>query len=62
MKNVFGLILIFLFPAVSLLAQKGDLLVKSSDNGLYLDHKVAPKESYYSLGRLYNLHPKTIAA
>lgn len=62
MKNVFGLIVISFFFSLPLLAQKNELLVKSSDNGLYLDHKVAPKESYYSLGRLYNLHPKTIAA
>ncbi|MBK6828009.1 MAG: LysM peptidoglycan-binding domain-containing protein [Chitinophagaceae bacterium] len=62
MKNIFGLILILLFSSASLLAQKNELLVKSSENGLYLDHKVAPKESYYSLGRLYNLHPKTLAA
>ncbi|MGQ0739284.1 MAG: LysM peptidoglycan-binding domain-containing protein, partial [Bacteroidota bacterium] len=43
-------------------AQKSDLMVKSSDNGLYLDHKVVAKETYYSLGRLYNLHPKSIAS
>jgi LysM repeat protein len=43
-------------------AQKGDLVVKSSDKGLYLDHKVAAKESFYSVGRLYNVHPKFIAS
>ena len=48
--------------AISLQGQKSELLVRNSDNGLYLDHKVMPKETYYSLGRLYNLHPKTIAA
>lgn len=58
--------ILFLYAVVlscgTALAQKGDLLVKSSDGGLFLDHKVAPKETYYSLGRLYNLHPKSIAA
>lgn len=55
--------LFFLFlPICFLSAQKGDLMVKSSENGLYLDHKVAAKETYYSLGRFYNLHPKSIAA
>ena len=36
-------------------------MVKSSDNGLYLEHKVKTKESFYSVGRLYNTHPKAIA-
>lgn len=43
-------------------AQKGDLLLKSSDKGLYLDHKVVAKESFYSIGRLYNVHPRHIAS
>lgn len=37
-------------------------MVKSSDKGLYLDHKVVAKETYYSIGRVYNIHPKSIAA
>lgn len=41
---------------------KGDLMVKQGDKGLYLEHKVAPKESYFALGRLYNVHPKHIAS
>ena len=57
----------FLFSFIALLsaciafAQK-DLMVKSSDKGLYLEHKVVAKESYYSIGRKYNLHPKTVAS
>jgi LysM repeat protein len=43
-------------------AQKGDLFVKSNENSLYLEHKVVAKETYYSIGRLYNLHPKSIAS
>jgi LysM repeat protein len=43
-------------------AQKGDLIVKSSDKGLYLEHKVAPKESYYAIGRMYNVGPKFLAS
>lgn len=60
-KFVFSFLLL-LFAVHFLAAQKGDLMVKSSDKGLYLEHKVAPKESFYSVGRLYNIHPKTIAA
>lgn len=43
-------------------AQKQELIVKKGDNGLYLVHKVAPKESFYALGRLYNVSPKYIAS
>jgi LysM repeat protein len=57
----------FLFSLIALLsatiafAQK-DLMVKSSDKGLYLEHKVVAKESFYSIGRKYNLHPKALAS
>jgi LysM repeat protein len=43
-------------------AQKGDLMIKNSDKGFYLEHKVVAKESFYSVGRLYNVSPKFIAA
>lgn len=48
--------------SMALLAQKKDLFVKSSDAGLYLEHKVAPKESFFALGRLYNVSAKYLAA
>lgn len=48
---------------LSLNAQKAPvLLIKSSEKGFYLDHKVVPKESFYSVGRLYNVSPKYLAA
>ena len=47
--------------AHSVAAQK-ELMVKSSDKGLYLEHKVAAKESFYAVGRLYNVSPKFIAS
>ena len=37
-------------------------MVKKSDKGLYLEHKVQAKESYYALGRMYNIDYKVIAA
>ena len=43
------------------IAQK-ELMVKTSDKGLYLEHKVVAKESFFSIGRKYNLHPKSIAS
>ena len=36
-------------------------MIKKGSKGLYLDHKVAPKEGLYSIGRLYNVNPKFIA-
>ena len=41
---------------------QADLIIKSSDKGLHLTHTVSPKESFYSLGRLYSVAPKDIAA
>lgn len=55
--------LLFLFcSGYFVYAQQGDLLVKTGDKGLYLEHKVAPKESFYSISRLYNAHPRAIAS
>jgi len=41
---------------------QNQLLVQSSNKGLYLEHKVVAKENYYSIGRLYNVSPKEIEA
>ena len=38
-----------------------DLVVKSGAKGLYLEHKVAPKEGLFPIGRMYNVHPRHIA-
>ena len=43
-------------------AQKSQLIIKGSDKDLHLDHIVSPKEGIFSIGRLYNVHPKAIAA
>jgi LysM repeat protein len=37
-------------------------IVQSSPKGPAIVHTVAPKENFYSLGRLYNIPPKDIAA
>jgi len=51
---------VFFFSATR--AQQRDLLVRGSDKGLYLDHKVVAKETYFGLGRYYNLRPRSIAS
>ncbi len=45
-----------------IIAQQVDLVIKGYGKDLHLDHTVSPKEGIYSIGRLYNVHPKTIAA
>ena len=61
MKHGILIVLVQLFSSFLLQAQKADLYVKSGEKSLYLEHKVAPKESFFSVGRLYNVHPKHIA-
>lgn len=55
----------FTFSAIILstssFAQKGDLIVKSNDKGLYLEHKVVSKESFFAIGRMYNINAKFLA-
>lgn len=56
----------FLFLTFVLLLCSGafaqDLVVRQNGKGPYVVHTVAPKENFYSLGRLYNIPPKDIAA
>jgi len=51
-----GLLLFF-----SLVISAQDLEIKNGSKGLYLVHKVAPKEGLFPLGRMYNVHPRHIA-
>ena len=60
MKKNFLLVLI-LFCSTIVFAQ-AQLIVQSSDKGLYINHKVAPKENFYSIGRHYHISPKDIEA
>jgi LysM repeat protein len=39
-----------------------ELMIQSNDKGFYIVHSVQPKESFYSIGRLYNIGPKDMAA
>jgi LysM repeat protein len=62
MKKFLFIVFAFQFAFYFASAQKGDLLIKSSDKGLYLEHIVTPKESFFSVGRLYNVSAKSIAS
>jgi LysM repeat protein len=60
MKKYFLLALILFCGAIAF--AQNQLIVQNSTKGLYLDHKVAPKENFYSIGRLYHVSPKDIEA
>ncbi len=62
MKKITTTYLLLLLCLNSLFAQKENLIVKSSDNGLYLEHKVVPREGFFSVGRLFNVSPKFLAS
>ena len=54
--------ILFLFVANSLFAQQSTLEIKGTAPQFFLSHAVQPKESLYSLGRMYNVPPKTLAS
>jgi LysM repeat protein len=51
----------FLLAPLFTTAQDKALLAVGVSPGLYVNHKVAAKENYYSIGRIYNISPKDIA-
>ena len=61
MKKSF-LLFIPIFITSFLFAQTEELIIKKSAKGFYVDHKVTPKENFYSIGRLFNVPAKGIAA
>lgn len=62
MKKLFIGSLVFFIVINAGMAQTGQLMAKTGNKGLYLDHSVAAKEGLFSIGRIYNVHPKFIAA
>jgi LysM repeat protein len=58
----FPLFFYLLLFALSVTAQKKDLMIRKGLAGLYIEHKVAAKQSYFSIGRMYNVNPQSIAA
>ncbi len=49
------------FCTIAGYAQSGELLIRGTSPGIHITHVVAPKENWYSIGRLYNISPKEIA-
>ena len=62
MKSIILMICIAILAVAGLRAQTAELLVKNGDKGLYVEHKVTVKQNFYSIGRLFNVHPKYLAA
>lgn len=62
MKYIVLFSIVFLGLAGSAAAQLGNLQVKKSDKGLYIEHKVVAKEGLFSIGRIYYVHPHHLAA
>jgi hypothetical protein len=61
MKNIVLLSVIILITTLLRAQTNETLIIKSSNKGLYVDHKATPKENFYSMGRTFNVHPKHIA-
>ena len=62
MKKPLLLIFNFLAFVVLSFSQPKELIVKAGARGLFFEHKVAAKENFYSIGRLFNVHPRKLAA
>jgi LysM repeat protein len=54
------LIVLFSVPLFAL-AQNKALVIEGVSPDLYINHTVAPKENYYSIGRIYNISPRDVA-
>ena len=54
------LIVLFSVPLFAK-AQNKSIVVEGETPNLFITHKVAAKENYYSIGRIYNVSPKEVA-
>lgn len=42
-------------------AQQNSIMIEGAGANIYVNHTAAPKENFYSIGRLYNISPKDVA-
>lgn len=61
MKKPFFVLFLLVAIAKISVAQPIQLIIKSDDKGLHLEHTVTAKEGFFSVGRIYNVHPKFLA-
>ncbi|MCW3119239.1 MAG: LysM peptidoglycan-binding protein [Chitinophagaceae bacterium] len=62
MKKPFLLTFAFLAFVLWSFSQPKEFNVNVGAKGLFVEHKVAAKENFYSIGREFNVHPKRLAA
>ena len=58
MKKFFLILLLLPFFVK---AQENTIMIQGGGSNIYVNHIAAPKENFYSIGRLYNISPKEIA-
>jgi hypothetical protein len=51
----------FLISVLRVHAQSDELIIQGQTGGLYLEHIVVVKETWYSVGRMYNVDPKVLS-
>jgi len=57
------MLVFFTFLASNILwAQQSKLEIKGTGQAIYIEHVVTPKENFYSVGRMFNINPKELAA
>ena len=61
MRKLFAGFIVALFFYSAASAQDKLLVAEGISPNLYITHTVAPKENYYSVGRMYNVSPKDLA-
>ena len=64
-SNMVKWLSVFLFVFIignASFAQQNTLIIEGSSPKLFIIHKVAPKENFYSIGRIYNVTAKEIAS
>ena len=55
------IILILLSLPLFVKAQQNSIMIEGGGSNIYVNHTAAPKENFYSIGRLYNISPKDVA-
>lgn len=61
MKKFSTTILVWFAFCIFVNGQKNELLIQKGDKGLYIEHKVTKGQSFYAIGKLFNVPVKELA-